>query len=323
MRQFLSIRMILGTLVIAMIAATAFAQRGNGPAGRTEASPISTDKGFLFIDGEYVPPPYAISLNEDEIKINGIAFTAGSFDLSSYQGRGPGMRRGPGMGNGRRGGGPGQFGPDRFESNRSSGRADSQDEEAEPTASQFAMRRLFHELHSLGMGAIIVLRSDAKPMTLWPLKSGHDLLEQLVAISENQTRKLEVSDAVVDEGDRETWRQLSGAFQPTPLFVDRATQQVDELNETRSRNEGQLASKEWSDRLSYPLTMLALILVVVAVGHLMANAQATFSNATNSQEIGLLYWLRHLPLTRKATWWCCLTLTLLTARWLTFHSMLA
>jgi hypothetical protein len=57
MRQLQSIRMILGTLVIAMIANTAFAQRGYVPAGRTEASPISTDKGFLFIDGEYVPPP--------------------------------------------------------------------------------------------------------------------------------------------------------------------------------------------------------------------------------------------------------------------------
>lgn len=39
--------------------------------------------------------------------------------------------------------------------------------------------------------------------------------------------------------------------------------------------------------------------------------------------IFLLFWLRGLPLTRKATWWCCLVLTLLTARWLTFHSMFA
>ena len=40
-----------------------------------------------------------------------------------------------------------------------------------------------------------------------------------------------------------------------------------------------------------------------------------------SLSIGLLYGQHHRPKAQAATWWSCLTLTLLTARWLTFQSM--
>ncbi|TWU17330.1 hypothetical protein Pla52o_53360 [Novipirellula galeiformis] len=46
-----------------------------------------------------------------------------------------------------------------------------------------------------------------------------------------------------------------------------------------------------------------------------------FKITLTTLSIGLLYWLHELPLARRATWWCCLVLTLLTARWLTFNSM--
>jgi hypothetical protein len=40
-----------------------------------------------------------------------------------------------------------------------------------------------------------------------------------------------------------------------------------------------------------------------------------------SVTIGLLYALHRRPVAQVASWWSCLVLTLLTARWLTFHSM--
>ncbi len=55
---------------------------------RLSVSKISTGKGFLFIDGEYVPSPYEITLTDDEIIVNGSVFTADSFDVSSYQRQG-------------------------------------------------------------------------------------------------------------------------------------------------------------------------------------------------------------------------------------------
>lgn len=40
-----------------------------------------------------------------------------------------------------------------------------------------------------------------------------------------------------------------------------------------------------------------------------------------SLSVGLLFMLRRQPLAQQASWWSCLLLTLLTARWLTFQSM--
>ena len=40
-----------------------------------------------------------------------------------------------------------------------------------------------------------------------------------------------------------------------------------------------------------------------------------------STAIGLLYWLHQRPIAQVASWWSCLVLALVTARWLTFNSM--
>ena len=37
--------------------------------------------------------------------------------------------------------------------------------------------------------------------------------------------------------------------------------------------------------------------------------------------VGLLYFCRRVPLARQASWWSCLVLTLVAARWLVFNSM--
>lgn len=46
-----------------------------------------------------------------------------------------------------------------------------------------------------------------------------------------------------------------------------------------------------------------------------------FKLATTTTAIGLLYSLRRSPIAQAASWWSCLVLTLVTARWLTFNSM--
>lgn len=46
-----------------------------------------------------------------------------------------------------------------------------------------------------------------------------------------------------------------------------------------------------------------------------------FKTCVTSISIGLLYHLHQSTMARQAAWWCCLVLTLLTARWLTFQSM--
>ncbi len=48
---------------------------------------------------------------------------------------------------------------------------------------------------------------------------------------------------------------------------------------------------------------------------------AVFKLTVVSGSIGLLYWLHQRPIAQLASWWSCLLLTLVTARWLTFNAM--
>jgi hypothetical protein len=58
-----------------------------------------------------------------------------------------------------------------------------------------------------------------------------------------------------------------------------------------------------NDLLDNPMQLIAFKVVAVSV------------------TIALLYALHRRPIAQVASWWSCLVLTLLTARWLTFHSM--
>lgn len=384
MRRFQSIRMTLGILAIGLMATTALAQPAHFSPGGNDTPAILSDNGFIFVDGEYFSPPYKIEAEEQGFKINGREFKLESFDLSSYKAHGSGMWGHPGMFQGRRGERPGQNGLNR-ETPQDPEAAAAADAQAAVVAAKHATRRLFQEFGALGHGSMVFLRSDAKPFVTTDQQVQHELLKQLLVISGTQTRAAVIPEVVGDEADRETWNQLIDTFQPTPSFIERATQQVDLVNELQSEIAAQLVYRQWSEDLIYPLTMLALVLVVVGLGHLMGSAHEVFSVTLNREEanglsknvirllvimalmsaidliwtvmahqngsmrelnplgskliddtsqliafklfvtglsIGLLFWLRRLPLTRKATWWCCLTMTLLTVRWLSFHSML-
>ncbi|TWU19261.1 hypothetical protein Poly21_14330 [Allorhodopirellula heiligendammensis] len=414
---------------MAFIANTALAQWGSFQSQNDGAHSISADRGFLFIDNEYVPPPYEVKLGEDELIINGSGFPVDAFDLSTYRvstkwrhsgmgggrrgdwhherspmpsmGRGEWMDRGEWTGRGNwegRGDGasspepPKRGGPNARKSDHSQdlkgerkATVKSDDTEAESAASQFALRQFYNNFEMLNQQAIIVLRSGAKPLIVNAPEMGYGLLKQLLAIPMDAQELAEAQYAIAEGADQETWQQLVNSFQATPVFIEHATCLVDEIDEAQRLVDAQVASVQFSERVSYPLTMFALILVVAGLGHLMASAHEVFSTALNRHEtdelskniilllvimalmsaidliwtvmahhsgamrelnpigsmliddttkliafkfivtgisIGLLFWQRRLPLSRKATWWCCLTMTLLTVRWLSFHSML-
>ncbi|TWT74237.1 DUF5658 family protein [Allorhodopirellula solitaria] len=386
------IRTMLGTFAITLIAQTGFAQRIPFSGNRFDTAPILSEEGFLFVDGQYLAPPYKIELNEDEISINGRAFTADAFDLSSGHDRGNWNRSGASFG--RRGGGPrpaeggwssGNRGNRNSPGSTTPANRQADNERAGSAANAFALRQFHQQFDLLHQGVLMILRSGAKPMRLGSMDDSHTLLKQLVALSERPTSVAEIPYTVYGMEDRETWRLLVEQFQPTAVFVERASQHIDEYTQAVNQIDAQVASVQWNESISYPLTMVALILVVVGLGHLMASAHTIFSVAIDRQEtselsknvvwllvimasmsmidlvwtvmahsagsmrelnplgskliddtsqliafklivtgvsISLFFWLRRLPLTRKATWWCCLTMTLLTVRWLSFHSML-
>ncbi|MFG0264913.1 MAG: DUF5658 family protein [Rhodopirellula sp. JB055] len=379
----------------ACFSTNAWAQPRN--RGSASLKPIETDQGFLLIDGVYVETPYSIDVSADEqsIVINGVSYDADYFDLSQLarqrgrEGRGPGMGRGPG--GGRRGGGGARGWDDGFETQNEYFRGgqwiNGNGAESDPLEKDsLAIRRLLQSLQMLEWGAINVLDQGQSPWQLWHDQSGHELLEALLAKSKGEAYNTDVPEQASNSGYDERWVTTIVNFEPSPSFRDRAEEAVALVNEAEAQHAAAQAANLLIARLNYPITMLALVLVVFAVGHLMAEASQIFSSTEEptdtpsvrkklvislviiglmsgidlawtllahqsgtmrelnpvgsrlienpyglvvfkilitSMSLALLFYLRQKPLARKATWWCCLVLTLLTARWLTFQSLFA
>lgn len=382
----------------ALVVSGANAQRPSGRLGpdrdREANRVLETDKGYLFVDGVFLPPPYKLELVDQTLHINGETYQQDSFDLSEYDRQleldaearlrnvarrgdavfGAVPRGGGGRFAGARPGGP------RGEAARA--------RRARGGRNVTSLELLASQLRSLELGAIHVLANNHSPMELWPSQAGHDLLATLIDPTVDQWKAPGIPDSVIGT-DRETWQHLVDHFEPTPELNSRAEGLVSKVREVMLDHEATYAANQWSERISYPLTIFALVVVVLAVGHLLTQSQTMVVNPAAGQEqdptamakakqsmiwtlvilgslsmvdlvwtliahqsgsmrelnplgngliedpkqliafkvtltslsIGLLYWLHELPLARRASWWCCLVLTLLTARWLTFNSM--
>ncbi|KAA5541357.1 hypothetical protein FYK55_17440 [Roseiconus nitratireducens] len=317
--------------------------------------------GYFFIDGVYVAPPYTIERDRDLVRVNDVEITAEQLDLSDYEVRLTGMAehsefrrrpmwRGPRM--------------SRF-----------------PERSPMMM--FSRDLANIQHGGTVILRSGSPPLILDPSVGDHSLLQVLCQPSSRRIADAICPPELVREADRETWMHLIDEFEPTAEFLARAEKQVQLQMAAEVSNEHQSASLIWSDRIAFPLTTFAILIVVLAFGHLLSSSPMSLHNQTpeaalltktnvvrslgiiallsaidliwtltahqtgmmrelnplgnqiitnpshlilfkvciTATSIGLLYRLHHLPIAQRAAWWCCLILTLLTARWLTFQSM--
>ncbi|MFK8113605.1 MAG: DUF5658 family protein [Rubripirellula sp.] len=234
----------------------------------------------------------------------------------------------------------------------------------------------------LKSGDVVILASKMSPLFLATSSEGRDLLEGLVNEFGVQTPR------TMSESAQQTWDDLVLNFQSTPEFESRANSRLAELEVVSSANLSVSEATLFIDRIGYPLTMFAMILVVFAFGHLLSNKpnlhdaiDSTIEDAvvlaqsksvvvrsllivgmlslidlvwtmaasqTGSMRelnpignefiqnpmllivfkftvvafaITVLYRLYDRPIAQVASWWSCLVLTLLTARWLTFNSM--
>ena len=335
------------------------------PQNGTPYRVINAQPGYLFIDCAYVAPPYDISLVDGSITINSTNYDASDFGVSESDSRvdnaALGRRRGRGY--------------DSRHAGERRGRS--------------PLHRIYRELESLQIGAVVVMETGSAPMILWPDPDGENFLTAASMPSATRSVEMQVPISIASRNQGKLYRQFLANFEATPSFKNRLAEDRRRAEVADGELQRELTLKRLTEITIYPLTMLALMLVVFAVGHLMANAQTIFTpdgsdrleidpqlvkrnisrsllivaglsfidlvwtliahqsgamrelnpignqlignpfllvlfkTAVTGMSIGLLYWLRTQPLARKATWWCCLVLTLLTARWLTFHSLLA
>lgn len=318
---------------------------------------VSLQDGYLFLDGEYIKPPYEIDALGDEIHINDRVldkqylgkYLANLNDGTRSLGRFRSDDRAAttGMGMRRRWNGKRTFNP---------------------------LSRMADEIDGVSLGAIVVVYENHRPLTLFPERNGYEFLAAL----SNQDEAAAPENLSSDE--KYLWEKMTTDFQPTKEFVSRVRADLDEVQATSADGDRTIAANLLATKYSYPMTVIAMVIVVLGFGHLLSNQPmrdpqegdlakrhvivksliiivllsaidliwtiaaahsgamrelnplgsqwvddpvrlTAFKFAVVGISITILYVLHRRPVAQVASWWCCLLLTLLTARWVVFQSM--
>ena len=351
------------------------ATTGAAPCLASESDLLVVRKmyGYIFVDGAYISAPYEIEYSEDVVRINDLEFDKDSFDLSNFEelparNFGP-WRRGRGF-NGRY---------------QSSPINDAGFVSQDSTRGGFGRRTSFDrfcdELRGVNDGMIAVLYTGDAPLFVQQFAGRHEFVRAL-HIPEASAEP--IPPIISAEKDRATWNRLLDDFKGDREFDRRVEEEIRMVDAAEADGDRVMAGTKWMEKLSYPISILAMVLVVIGFGHLLNNrptvealdAESVYwsnqrrvvaqsllivgllsaidliwtisaSNAGMMKEmnplashlisdpfrlfffkatvtatsIGILYWLHRRPIAQMASWWSCLLLTLLTARWVVFHSM--
>jgi hypothetical protein len=319
---------------------------------RGDDSPLefTLEKGFLFIDGEYVTPPYEIRFVDEKLTVNGRAITCKP-PQRDFSGRG-----GFGGGFGPRGGG------------------------------EFSQRYFFSQLHGQLSLDFVVMSFDGQPFVSFDTSHTYDLLKSLIFTGSRSVRQVAVRNQLPAEFNRGVWDEWISTFQPPDDLQVRAATFTNAYEQHQENALADIQAQRLLERLAYPLSVSGMVLSVLAIGHLLGgrphagkptigvdpspemiqafNWSVTFAAAfsildlvwtilatrtnigvTELNPIGsqfihdprnlagfkigvtfsclaLLWLMRKHKRAQIAAWWLCLILTLVTCRWLLIDSLL-
>ena len=365
--------------------------------------------GYLFVNGKYVDSPYSVTFEDEKIVVNGLVIDPARFDLSMKEtaeefSRSDEFRNGGGRraGFGRRQG---------FGWRNIALRGDASTREADsrmnpmrgPRGFRGEGRRprpemeFFLEVSQVTVGSVVVLFDGESPLQLYRSEGGADLIRALVRRADVDGRESGSIRTAAFARAQGEWERAAGddaaighrliaEFEPSIEFLSKAEIELARTDAAQTQGEQVSSMSVWLDRLGYPLTVLAMAIVVLGFGHLLQHrphlepamseggstdwsgvkkvvvrsltivallsvidliwtsvsahagvmremnpigsgliddpaALALFKVLVTALSIGILYVLHRRPAAQVASWWCCLVLTLLTARWLVFQSM--
>jgi hypothetical protein len=313
---------------------------------------IALVDGYLFVDGEYISTPYDIRVQDGSLRINGREYAAEHFSANS-------QRASPERG---------QNGEPWRGRRRWGQRMDS-----DPLA------RIESRLASAQAGAIVIAFAGQRPAVMYPSRSAAEqLLDCLLGGPKTSMASL-LQD--FDPADRAAVEQLVAEFQTSEAFARRVKSHLNEMREASASGERVIQANQWQSKITYPLTVFAMLAVVIGFGHLLSHRPekdfqtndaaanrsvivkslviiavlssvdliwtisassagvmreinplashlvqdpvrlACFKVLVTGTSIGILFVLHQRQFASVAAWWCCLLLTLLTARWVVFQSM--
>lgn len=372
--------LILGSLVAPSIAAAEKDSDAIKPPTQSitypnEVNPqymIHCASGYLFINRIYLHPPYQITRYSDHLTINGERINLGAINLRDFV--------------------------DDPEPNAQTNQAtmlvsitphrDGLINDKSPLSNADQHQRVADKLAeaiqaTLRMGGITILANKQAPLFLDHSYGVYEFLEAITKspqVAARSTTSIEPPKALTQMSEKLAWHSFFEMQPHDENLKQRAIVDLSEINNADTLGNQICTANLIAAFLGYPLTLSAMVLVVVAFGHLINNKPQLdpslspveikriivksliiiamlsmidltwtlmahtsgmmremnpvgvsliknpiqlilFKIGVVSLSIGLLYGQHQRPKAQAATWWSCLTLTLLTARWLTFQSM--
>jgi Domain of unknown function (DUF5658) len=349
-------RQILICLAAFAVPTCAFAQSSSGVVGE-QRQPV--EKGFLFVDGNYISPPYDFRSDENGVSVNGVSMEYTSLGL-----------------------GEDDFFKWEVVPREKTGSEDEKEVtfRRRPIRPRLPWRNVSPHLHD--DNNVVVIFSNERPAILTNGVSGYDTILRLLCRHDGNS----VSDAELKrfgDIDRARWNEWITGFQPSPEFKARARAQIEEADSIVEENYRAARANQRLNTATYPLTVIGMLLVVVAAGHLIsyrpmpcAERKSTtlpveehravacclllvaglsaldlawtvlahqagaitelnpvgariidnphvliaFKGILTLVSAGILYAARRHIFARRACWWCCLVCTLLIARWISVTS---
>ncbi|HUT95362.1 MAG TPA: DUF5658 family protein [Thermoguttaceae bacterium] len=221
----------------------------------TEPEPVETvrgepiDRGFVFVDGQFLPPPYVVGRRGDDLLINDRLVAKDWFAR-----RGPRPDRRTGMGPGRR---HGDF-PQSRGRRREEGRA-----------------RTLEQLEDRLCTGGLLIWLDGGSAGFLEEESAIPVLDILLCDASNEEKLQSLIDEEVRGVGSSQWAEILESFQPTPELIERVglvaaeNQRIADENETK-HEKLMLAGFFRSKPMSYGVTIAAMGLAVVALGNLLS-----------------------------------------------------
>ncbi|NQV25075.1 MAG: hypothetical protein HQ518_11985 [Rhodopirellula sp.] len=330
------------------------------PARSTPLFEQTVNEGVLFIDGQFVQPPYIIQASGNRVTVNGLTCFKVIARVSDQRSNPENRKR----------------------KRREESEEDPTEELAQPRSARQAAMRLTETLQD---SRIVVANAEGP---LRHLMLGGDVfifcdamlsadrsprqIEEFVRLSEDETRF-------------EAWRQLLGSTPPVGELRDRLQAYIDRIQAVEQEGIQRSAAITRMETFSYPLTLAGMLVGVIALGHVLkwtaksivAEQRPDYApEVTRCVEIalllmlamsaidlawtilagqagamrevnplaagfiqsplqlvalkviatglgcGILYAWRQRQQIQDATWWMCLVCVLLTFRWVVFDSVI-
>lgn len=254
----------------AMLSSTVVSANSISPATESEVNeprlPLQ-GHGLLFIDGHYIAPPYAIEplpagirINESDYDLEWFGINLqGSATKAPFAKPNPNSKRGLAKPSAKR---------------RPNAAAASFQQGGMRNARSLEQRvqresaKLYDSLIGAQLGGVVIIHQGLSPLLLQPNEGNFHLIRLLKSGHLGET---ELPAGASGAHPNETWKQFTSSFQPSTTLRDRATAMLDRLETAEEKANSQTKAMLLATKLSFPLTIAAMIFVVLAFGHLLNN----------------------------------------------------